>query len=658
MTALSARHWQLAAFVVAILPQWERLPSWLVVGLVFACIWRLPSVEQRLGLPNALVRVLLLLSGMAGVYASHRSLVGPEGGVSFLIVASALKLLESRTSRDFFVLAVLDFFILATSFIFYQSLLLSLYVSLALVMVIAALLSQQQRSGVSARTTLWRAFVMTAQAVPLMIILFVFFPRLPPIWTLSLTQASGKTGMTDTMTPGDISTLSESAALAFRVEFQGEPPPQNSLYWRGLTLSRFDGKTWKQGVLADGPVMWSDGGGRGEPLAASEQQAIRYRVVLEPTDAAWLFALTVPWSPTPKVGMTRDYRLVNQLPVFSRMAYDVVSYPNLPMDAEKLSTLMYRENLHLPASGNQQSRALAQRWRSLTGSDERFIGHVLNWFRNEPFYYTLEPPPLGEQRVDDFLFRTRRGFCEYYASSFVFLMRAGGVPARVVVGYQGGEKSPVGDYWMVRQLDAHAWAEVWLEGRGWVTVDPTGAVAPDRIEKGVQQMAEDPQYWGDSGASAFRYGSYQLFRELRQLTDYFNYRWQRDVLGYDVESQEGLMQRLLGDASLLKRIGLMVAILAVLVAGLLLWTLYGNRRHVHPIDRIYLRYCRRLARLGVVREAGEGPQAFAGKVAMLRPAEAERAKEVATLYSALRYSPSSKEPDALVRRLRRLVRGA
>lgn len=656
------RYWQLVALLAVVLPQYDRLPVWLLGSVVLACAWRMPIIEHRIGAPSGWLRFVLLIAGLAGVYYSHRTLLGAEGGVSFLIMAAALKLLESRNARDVFVLSILDFFILSTAFLFSQSLLMTLYVGLALVVVVAALLVQQQREGVGLKRTLWRATVMVGQTVPLMLVIFVFFPRLPPIWSLNLTQGSGKTGMSDTMSPGDISKLSQSSALAFRVDFEEAAPRSRDLYWRGLVLSNFDGKVWTQSDLINeysGMVDWGDY----RPAWSLAQEdgsmpSLKYQITLEATDKPWLFALALPRSQTPKVGLARDYRLLYRTPVFSRLTYEVTSFPSIPLDPYELPALIRHENLLLPAIGNEQAKAQARRWKNLIGNEQRYVRYVLDWYRKEPFYYTMEPPALGDNRIDEFLFQTRRGFCEHYASSFVFLMRAAGIPARVVVGYQGGEKSPLGDYWMVRQLDAHAWAEVWLPGQGWVNVDPTAAVAPDRIERGAQQLANDPAYWGDSGLSAMRYGNYRMFRELRGMADYINYRWQRDVLGYDSKDQDSLMQRLVGDTSLLKRLGIMAGILAMMAFGLLLWTLYGQRRHEHPLDRQYRLYCQRLARSGLIRAPGEAPADFARRIAVSKPAEAGRAREVALLYTTLRYRPITPESAVLMRRLQRLAKGA
>lgn len=655
----AARNWQWLALLLSVLPQYDRLPLWLAVAVALSCLWRLAPVERRLGLPPTWLRALLLLAGMAGVAASHRTLLGPEGGVSFLIVCALLKLLESRTPRDVVISALLDFFLIATAFLFSQSLGLTLYVAFASVAIVATLLVLQQREGAGLRHTLRRSAVLVGQALPLMLVLFVFFPRLPPLWTLNLTQGGARTGMSDSMSPGDISSLSESTEAAFRVEFEGPRPPPEKLYWRGLVFGYFDGTRWSQGYpMTDqvhlpprGLPAWVEGS---EPEAAS----LRYRVILEPTDKPWLFGLDIPRSATAKVGLTRDLRLVRREPVLQRLTYLVESWPAARADVQGLPDWMYRQSLQLPSGGNPEARRLAERLRNSTGSTERLVQEVLARFRDEGFYYTLEPPPLGDDRIDDFLFRTRRGFCEHYASSFVFLMRAAGVPARVVAGYQGGEAGPGGDYWLVRQMDAHAWAEVWMPGRGWVRVDPTAAVAPDRIQRGAAQTAQQREYWGSSAGGALRHGNYRLLHGLRNLADYVNYRWQRDVVGYDSKRQDSLLARLLGDSSLTRRLLVMLGGFALLAGLFMLMALRGHRREQHPLDRLYRRYCERLARRGISRETGEGPQAFARRVAAQAPALAAEADEFARLYMALRYRKVGPREVVLARRLKQLARGS
>lgn len=652
----AARHWQWLALLAAVAPQYDRLPPWLLLAVGLACLWRFERVEQRLGPPALWLRVLLLAAGVYGVYVSHRTLLGPEGGVSFLVVSALLKMLESRTARDAFVSAVLDFFLLATAFLFSQSLGQTLYAGVASVVVVAALLVLQQRPGIGPARTLRRAAVLVGQAVPLMLILFMFFPRLPPLWSLNLTQGQARTGFSDSMSPGDISSLSESTETAFRVEFDGAPPSSGELYWRGLVFSFFDGKRWSQGYPLTEQLPLPP---RGLPgwVEAGAAAPLQYRVLLEPTDQPWLFGLGVSRSPTPRVGLTRDQRLVYREPVFQRLTYEVQSWPQARTDVLEMPDWMRRQSLQLPTGGNPEARRLAQRLRDSTAGSAQLVREVLTLFREQHFFYTLEPPALGEDRIDDFLFRTRRGFCEHYAGSFVFLMRAAGVPARVVAGYQGGEPGPGGEYWIVRQLDAHAWAEVWLPGQGWVRVDPTAAVAPQRIERGAAQVAQQRAYWGDTAAGALRHNNYRMLRQLRAMADYVNYRWHRDVVGYDSDRQASVMERLLGDSGLLRRLLVMGGAIMAVAAVLFLLALRGRRRELHPLDRLYRRWCARLARQGLLREPGEAPVDFARRVAAARPAQAEEAREFARLYTALRYRPPGKAEALLQRRLARLAKG-
>lgn len=660
MLSRSQKYWQLLALLAVVAPQFDRLPLWLIGLLAFCLLWRSPGMEARLGQPSLLLRFLLLVAGMVGVYYSHRSFIGPEGGVSFLMLCAALKLMESRNQRDWFVLAVLDFFVLSTAFLFSQSMLLTLLVAAMVVVVLMAFLALHQSPTEKIGHTIKKASVLALQALPLMLVLFVFFPRLPPLWTMNLTQNTGRTGISDSMSPGDIARLSESAELAFRVEFQGEAPPASQLYWRGLVLNYYDGQKWIQGDTISWPISANPQSPDYRPpswvkAGNTNQAPWKYRVILEATDQPWLFSLAIPYSGTKKVLLTRDFRLAYLTPVFSRLVYEVESWSDHYADTEDLPAWLKNQSLQLPATGNEESRQMAKRWHLAAASDESYIQHVLDYFREERFFYTLEPPPLQNNRIDEFLFRSRRGFCEHYASAFVFLMRAAGIPARVVAGYQGGEKSPMDNYWLVRQLDAHAWAEVWLEGKGWVRVDPTSAVAPQRIERGAAQAASQREYWGGSGLSTLKYNNYRLLRSLRNMADFVNYRWYRDVLGYDIENQQGLMKRLLGDEGLLRRLLVMGGLLLVLAGLAFAWTLWGGRTQQHPVDRQYRRYCERMAKLGLSREAGESPQAFAQRIAQEKPALAEEAKEVGRLYAALRYRPAGQRDVLLEKRLKRIA---
>jgi transglutaminase-like putative cysteine protease len=652
------RYWLLAAQIAAILPQWDHLPLWLVLAVVGTCLWRTPRVEVSLPPPGFMGRVLLMGLGIAGLWHSYSTLIGPEAGTAFLILCMAAKLLEMRNRRDCHVVVILGFFVAATNFLFGQSLGQTLYIGLVLVLIVGSLLVMHQPADRNAAQTGRQALVLVGQAFPLMLILFVFFPRLPPLWTMHLNKTDNQTGMSDTVSPGDIAHLSQSDALAFRVEFAGAVPDKSTMYWRGLALSRFDGESWRQAAeLSSGDLIMWPGSNRVPNwiygLRVDRSNSVNYKVTLEPTGQTWLFALVMPYSETEGVGLTREMNLQADQPVTVRRTYDVRSFKPVQLDTQ-LSDMLRYDYLKLPDTGNPRSQAIARQWRQTQGSDAAYINFVMNWFHQQNFVYTLSPPALDGDRVDEFLFNTRQGFCEHYASAFVFLMRAAGLPARMVVGYQGGQAGPRGDYWEVRQMDAHAWTEVWLPEKGWVQFDPTAMVAPERIRLGASAMVEKPAFWGDSGASVFRYNNFRLFRGVHEWLDDLNFRWTRSVIGYNSDKQDGLMTRLLGNSDYVKRTLVMAGLFTGTLGLVIFWWWWRQPRLREPAaDRYYRNYCRRMAAAGLPREPGEGVADYAARVAQARPRLAASTNEIRLLYTRLRYQPAGAEQQELLKRLRR-----
>ncbi|PTQ88459.1 transglutaminase TgpA family protein [Agitococcus lubricus] len=660
MTNMNWRYWLLAALLISFIPHIERLPWWFNALLALVILWRIPAVEQRLPLPNTWVKALMLAIGLVGIKKSYNTIFGPEAGTAFLLLCVLLKVLEVKADRDNYIVLTVALFVLASNFLFGKGLAVSVYAILGVFIIIAAYVGI---TNTTMKTTLAfrKAGILLAQALPLMIVLYVFFPRLPPLWTMKLTQGSAKTGMSDSMSPGDIASLSQSNELAFRVEFENNQiPPQSELYWRGLTFSEFDGQTWRPSQSAqfnEAAVAWS---GMQLPLwvnsqiQINQQNTLRYKVILEPTDQKWLYSLIVPYSSTSDVGLTKDFRLVHDRPIFERFQYQAIRLSPVMLDPQ-LPKWLLAENLALPEEGNPIAHAMATKWRQYYGSDEAYVNALLRWFRTSNFFYTLEPPPLGANRIDDFLFRTKKGFCEHYSSAFTFLVRAAGIPARVVVGYQGGMLSPTGDSWQVRQLDAHAWAEVWLPQRGWVSLDPTGAVAPERIEKGMNNVANNQAVWGDTPLSVIKYNNYKWLSQLRNMADYLNYRWQKDIIGYDSEQQEAFLYRLLGDNNLWKRLGIMFAVLLFIVAGLAFWTIYRARKIIHPADKAIIMLSRKLEKRGLARQYGEGVLAYLQRLNEAQPHWQEVTTLLLAQYTAIRYQPQHvasykiREMDYLVR---------
>jgi transglutaminase-like putative cysteine protease len=502
------------------------------------------------------------------------------------------------------------------------------------------------------------------QALPLAIALFVLVPRIAPLWNMQLDSGQARTGMSDSMSPGQVSRLTESSELAFRVQFEGEPPPPRERYWRGLTYSYFDGTTWRQAS----PPGWDREqlfyGGRGPSPdwyralinAAADRTGYRYRVIMEPSRQRWLYALAVPFTDFDGNALARDFRLVADGPVNGAFSYTVRSV-DVTGAVPALGDAERRLMLDLPEEGNAQARALAQRWRQRHRNDGALVQAALGYFREQPFFYTLEPPRIAGDTVDEFLFGTRQGFCEHYASSFTFLMRAAGIPARVVAGYQGGEMN-AGDYLQVRQYDAHAWAEVWLPGQGWVQVDPTAAVAPERVELGLRGAFDSAA--DGAGGDFDGLNRLPVLFQLQQWADYVDFNWQKWVLGYRQQSQRDLLERLLGAVTPL-RVGL--ALLGVvLVFSAVLGLLVLSRRRdtpVSPLEREFARLHRALAQRGLRAPDTVSAAQLEAAVTRRWPSAAGAAGHWRRLFEHLAYrdqgAPGAADLAALRRRRRAVL---
>ena len=640
--------WLLVAQALVIVPHLGHLPLW-VIGLWLGCAgWRVQIFRMRVGYPTRLAKAGLMLAAAAGVFASRGSLVGLDAGVVLLIAAFVLKLVELRSQRDALVLILLGFFCVVTAYLFDDSLIAAVYSLLPVSALLAAMIGlQQSRLAMRPWPTLRLALGLLAQALPLMLLLFVFFPRLGPLWALPNPNTQALTGLSDSMTPADVAELSKSDELVFTATFTGALPPRSQLYWRALTLEHFDGRRWSQtpSVSRLNPVQWTP---NGEPW--------EYSVIAQPSGRHWLFALDVARSEDGAVQQRRDFSLQSLQAIDQPMQYPVRSWPAVLRDAEvPLSSLT--DSLQLPADGDPRSRAWARELQALNPSTEALVQALLKHFNREPYYYTLKPPPVGIDSIDEFLFRTRRGFCAHYAGAMTFVLRAAGIPARVVAGYQGGELNPRGNFLTVRQFDAHAWVEYWQAGQGWTSVDPTFAVAPERIEQGLEQaLSGEQSFLADSPFSPLRYRQLAWLNQLRLGWDNLNYGWQRWVLGYQGTQQLQLLQRWFG------RMDGQVLVLAMvggggLLLGLLALYLFKPWRREHdPLLSQYRRFERLLGRHGLVREPAEGPRAFAERAARQLPAQAVAIWAFFAAFEAQQYGLVAVDARTLAQRLRELRR--
>lgn len=606
--------WLLTAQVVVLLPHLPRLPWWVALLWIGCALWRVQIQRMRWRYPGTVLKATALVAILFAVFITQGTLIGLDATVMFLLMLFMLKLLEMRSPRDALVLIYLGFFVLATAFLFDQGIPLTLYQCASLLVLVAALVGLQQSAG---RNDPLRALrlggVMLLQAIPLLLVLFIFFPRLEPLWSVNMPGGSSKTGLSDNMSPADIANLARSPELAFRASFEGEIPPLRTLYWRALTLSRFDGRAWSQD-------RWLNN--LPSPPLDTSGEAIDYRVIAGASGQHWLYSLSGATSEDEYVRRKYDFTLQSIAPLNSTFGYSARSYPDAAMQVEGLTEMQRTRQLELPPEGDPRSRQWAQELRQQNSNDADLVQALLGHFNQQPFFYTLNPTPLGQHSNDEFLFDTRRGFCEHYAGAMTFVLRAAGIPARVAAGYQGGEINNRGGYVLVHQFDAHAWVEVWLEGQGWVSVDPTFQVAPERIEQGLEEAVRgEGSFLEDSFLSGSRYRGVTWLNEARLAWDNINYQWQLRVLNFKGEEQMGLFRRWLGTADW-QKVGLVVLGVAGAIMLLqTLWWLRPQRKSGSAQQRTWARLDQRLTRLRLQALPGEGPRAWQQRLQAALPAQ-------------------------------------
>lgn len=638
-----ALTWLLVAQVLVILPHLVHLPLWTIALWLVAAGWRVQIFRMRARYPNGWAKGGLMVLVLAGILLSRGTLVGLDAAVVLLIATFILKLLEMRSRRDALVLIFLGFFCVVTAYLFEDGILAALYSLLPVTALLAALVGLQH-SGFAERPwpTLRLASSLLLQALPLMLLLFVFFPRMGPLWSLPVPSDKGVTGLSDSMEPADIAELSRSSALAFRASFEDAVPPREQLYWRALTLERFDGRRWSQSSYAELPAspQWSKAG-----------EALDYSIIMQPSGKPWLFALDVGEMAQNDARMMTDFRWQRRRPVDRPLLYQVRSWPQALREADTASPALQRA-LQLPAQGDPRSRAWAAELQAQYPQADALVAALLQHFNREPYVYTLRPQPLGRDSIDDFLFNTRRGFCAHYAGAMTFVLRAAGIPARVVAGYQGGELNPNGNYIQVRQFDAHAWVEYWQPGQGWRSIDPTFQVAPQRIEQGLEEaLADEDGFLDDQPFSPLRYRELAWLNQLRLSWENLNYGWQRWVLGYQGEQQLKLLQNWFGSLDW-QRLALALVGTGGLLLGLLaLWLLKPWQQRADPQRQVFRKFERLLARHGVQRQAGEGARSFALRAARELPAQAAQIEAFARCFEQQRYAGQPSSRAALLQAL-------
>lgn len=636
--------WLLITAAITLAPHASHLPPWLIGVCALILAWRgwtlfQPELHANTRTHKALVLMLAVMTAI-GIRHHFGHFFGKDPGIALLAVLLCLKQLEVGSSRDIRAAVLLCFFLQLGLFFYDQSLPVAAMALVGTLFATVALLALET-GGTPLRASLRTAALMLVQAVPFLLVLFLLFPRIPgPLWGLPADAFSGLTGLSDTMEPGSISQLGLSDAIAFRADFAGTPPPPALRYWRGPVLTEFDGRTWRAGRFLV----------HRQPTYTVQGSAYDYRLTLEPHNQRWLLALDFTDAGPEGVFHASDFQVLSGTPVRSRSRFELRAYPETPVGlAEHRSVLA--GSTRLPAGGNPRARALAREIADASTGPGDTLERMLHAMRDMALVYTLRPPLLGAQPVDEFLFDTRRGFCEHFASAFVFLMRAADIPARVVTGYQGGEINPVDRSMVVRQSDAHAWAEVWLAGRGWVRVDPTALAAPSRIEEGLASALPRGEPLPFMMRPAMRW-----LRDMRHQWEALSNAWNQSVIGYNIERQRRLLEGLGFEAPDWRTLTAMMGGGAALVMTALFgWAVLQVRRR-DPLDRAWHAFCTRLARKGLQRLPWEGPIDYARRIGDHYPASAAAIREIAQTYARLRYGAVDDDLAATTRRLARRIR--
>ena len=646
----------LGAVALVVSPHFEHLPWWATSLLVLLWTWRLWLTVSRGVLPGRFAMLPLLIGAGGAVWLQHGTLLGREAGVTFLLLLMALKLLEMRARRDVIIVIFLCFFILLTEYLFSQSLPVAVLTVVAILLLFFVLTSTNLvEQDLPAARKLRLVGLLFAKSLPLAAAMFVLFPRVTgPLWGMPGEAFGSRTGLSDSMSPGSISRLLESNEIAFRAQFTAAPPSNDRLYWRGPVLGYFSGRFWAplRARSVEPPALEM----HGEMSAATE-----YTVTLEPHQHDWLFALEMPALPARdplEPRFTADGQLIARQMIGERVRYRLVSYTRFDIGLNETPQTLH-EWLQLPAGFNPRTREFAEELRrnvvaSQTDRGEKLVRALLDHLRRGGYRYTLDAPLLGRDSVDEFLFDTRLGYCEHYASAFVVVMRMLDVPARVVTGYQGGELNPIDRFLTVRQSDAHAWAEVWLAGRGWVRIDPTAVVAPVRIDGGASEIARRQGLvpLGDA------VGQIGWVRRLRFNWEAVQNAWYQWVLSYSPERQREFLQK----------IGLMPdwQTLAWLFAGSLITLLsviafFSLRHRVDrdPLAVLFTRFQDRLRGAGIAVRPTEGPRDLGRRLENeMAPDALSGAREILQAFELWRYSrASSSLTPRTLRQLRRAVNG-
>ena len=629
------------ALAVAMAPHIPDLPLWVIVWCMFMWLYMLVRLETGWPVPGPILRHVLAFAGIAGLLATFRVQIGADAFVGLMAVMAGLKPFEMATHRHRMITVLLTYFIIITSLFRSESLWIMLYMFVSVFVTTVALVRINHPRG-ALRSCISLTGRIMALAVPLMAALFLLFPRLQQGLFVMEAPGSGRSGFSEILSPGSISRMTRDPSVAFRADFDGPPPRSGGLYWRGIVFDRFNGTQW---LPADRPAFI-------DPAPADSTGRVTCLMVLEPHDSRWLFALDRPVEAPPGSRLTSAHTLLRLRPVTRKLVYRTVSTPDppgtdqpgtdqpgtdLPGKGSGRDQTLLPAPVSLPSDRNPGTRALAISLAQDLPDPREKLERILAFFEEQDFIYTLTPPRAGTHPVDDFVLKTRQGYCEHYAGALAFMMNALDVPARVVGGYLGGELNPYGNYVTVRQSFAHAWVEVFLPDSGWVRVDPTLMVAPQRLE-------QNPD--GSSSNTAADRGTIPVLKKLSFMLDAANLKWEAWFTGYSFATQKAWLRRLGLDTTRgTWRIPLVLAGLTLLVSALFfrVYPRLFSRTPKDPVAEAYALFCKRLATVGLEKSPDLGPVAFLEKIKHPRPDLAAEAQEIIDLYIQIRFGRTTRE---------------
>ena len=646
--------WLAAALLFTLPPMFGNLASWVPFLFLFALLLKFWMEPRGYRLRSTVLKLILAAVTLGAIFLSYDTLKGIEPSVSLLAVLVSLKILEAHTAREFHVVVMMAWVLCLCGFLLSQDLAIALFLLVAFVLLIAALIQFHYGSSPGAFwLPLAATFKLLAQAAPVVVLLFLLFPRINSGFRLRIGDLhTARTGFSDWLSPGGIAALANSTDIAFRAEFPGRRTgPPGPMYWRGLVMWQCEGMEWRAPYA---PTPISDSSRR---YPASDK-AIRQRITIPPHGARWMFALDRPFEIPSGAKLARGNYLYSVQPIRKTRRYEVLSSTE-PIEKE-LDAYERRTALQLPASITPAVRELAASFAARNSEPRAIVNSVLQFFRTQGFRYSLMPGEYNKDDLDEFLFHRRTGFCEHYAASFATLMRLAGIPARVVLGYLGGEYNDLGGFFLVRQADTHAWCEVWLAENGWTRIDPTAAVAPGRASQDLSSFLAGRVASGETatGRSAFftQLVRLALVNQIRSIWEAFNYQWDTRVMGFDADVQDVLLTSLgltnTGPLPLVMQVLLVIAAVLIIYAG---WMQLRTRPRADRIQAAYERFCQKLARIGVQRDPWEGPSDFAARATQALPNESERVQQISNMYIALRYSSSSGTLDNFAKKVRAFV---